>query len=181
MQRIATFATILAIAVVSLLGSTALAHGVKEVAVAPLSPTAGEPITIKGGGLGEGRDIEIRIVGQGADIDLGEVQADDEGEFNGQLRVPASLKPGIYQIRAIGEETLDMQVTIAPAAAADTPAQANLSQSSSASSMAPQVAETAQQRPFGEAAVLVAIFGVIAALGIFFAWTARRQPQRKAA
>ena len=173
MQRIATLAAVLAIALVPVLGGTALAHGDKEVTVTPLGPRAGETITVKGGGLGENRDIEIRLIGQGVDIGLGEVQAEDDGDFSDQFQVPAQVKSGIYLIRAVGEDTVETQVTIAPSAAG-TSAQGAITQPSTAGVMALEGTDTARQRPFGEAAILVAIFGAIAALGLLFALTAHR-------
>ncbi len=180
MKRIAVFAAVLALGLVAVLGGTALAHGDKTVAVTPLSPKAGETITVKGGGLGENRDIGIRLVGQGTDLDLGELQAADDGDFEGELQLSADVKPGTYLIRAVGDDTLETQVSIAPGAAGSS-AQVTTTQSTTASFMAAETAESAKQRPFGEAAILVAVFGVIGALGLLFARTARREPASKAA
>ena len=180
MQRIAVFSALLAMSSIPFVGDTALAHGDKEVTVAPLTPRAGDTITVQGGGIGENRDIEIHVVGLGTDVDLGELQAADDGDFSGQLQLPATVKPGVYQVRAIGEDTLEAQVTIA-GALSGTSTQATTTQSSTAATMAADPAETAKQRPLGEAAILVAIFGFVAALGLVFARTAHREPASKPA
>jgi hypothetical protein len=180
MQRFAAFAAVLAISLIPLVGGTALAHGDKQVTVTPLSPRAGETVTVNGGGLGDSREVDIRVVGLAVDVDLGQLTAADDGDFSGPLQLPVTIKPGTYQIRAIGDETLETQVTIAPAAPG-TSTQAATTQSTTTGGMAPEATETARQRPFGESAMLVGIFGAIAALGLLFSRTARRERANKPA
>ena len=173
MQRIAALAVALALSFVPVLGGAALAHGDKGVTVTPLSPKAGEMISVQGSGLGESRDIEIRLIGQGTDVDLGVLKAADDGDFADDVQLPADVKSGVYLIRAVGDDTVESQLTLAPTAAG-TLTEATTAQSTSAGAMPPAVGEAAKQRPFGETAILVAIFGAIAALGLLFALTAQR-------
>lgn len=146
----------------TLSGGVALADGGKSVAVKPLSPRAGDVITVKGAGLGVNREVAILLVGKDVDIELGKLQSVDDSDFDGEFRLPVDLKAGTYEIRAIGEGTESAQVTIVAAGSAAAPA----------ASMANEVIP---RRPLGEAALLVALFGALAALGLFLARTARGQ------
>src|SRR5262245_39901053 len=99
-------------------GRVARAHGDKGVTVQPLTPKPGEVITVKGEGLGaEGAksEVEVRIIGMGVDIDLGEAEAGEDGDFTAQFRVPADLKPGSYQLQAKGAETATIEITVVAA------------------------------------------------------------------
>jgi len=150
-------------------GSVALAHGGKGVTVQPLTPKPGEVLTVKGEGLGaEGAksQVEVRIIGTGVDIDLGEAEAGDDGDFTAQFRVPSDLKPGTYQLQAKGAETATTEITVVAAAGAE-----NTTQSAMAAESVPPVRE----RPLGETIGLVALFGVLAGLGLFFARMGRRE------
>jgi len=136
-------------------GGVALAHGGKGVTVQPLTPKPGEVITVTGDELGASSTVEVRLIGTGVDIDLGEAQANDEGDFTAQFRVPANLAPGNYQIQVVAAGTTES--TTSPAMT-ETPA--------------PPVRE----RPLGETIGLVTLFGVLAGLGLFFARMKRREP-----
>ncbi len=151
-------------------GGVALAHGGKGVTVQPLTPKPGEVITVKGEGLGtEGAksEVEVRIIGTGVDIDLGEAEAGDDGDFTAQFRVPADLKPGTYQLQAKGAETATTEITVVAAAGAENTAQP---------AMAAEPVPPVRERPLWETVSLIALFGVLAGLGLFFARTARHEP-----
>ena len=107
-------------------GGVALAHGGKGVAVQPLTPKPGEVITVTGQGLsalGAKSQVEVRIIGTGVDIDLGEVEAGADADFTAQFRVPADLKPGTYQLQAKGTETATTEITVVAASAESTASQ----------------------------------------------------------
>jgi hypothetical protein len=160
MKRLARLAAVLAITIfVSAGGSLAFADGVTGVAVQPLTPRPGDVIKVKGDLLGPNGEVEVRVIGAGVDVDLGEVETDDEGDFKAEFRLPADLKPGTYQVRAIGAKAATTQITVVGGAgAAATEAMA---------------APVLRERPLPEASLLVAIFGVVAALGLFLARTVR--------
>lgn len=145
---------------VMLVTGTALADGVTGVAVQPLTPEAGEIITVKGDLLGSNSEVEVRIVGLGEDIDLGEVQADAEGDFTAQFQLPDDLTPGTYQVKAIGEKTATTQITVLGGG--------------TAAPSATEPAPVLRERPLGESLLLVSLFGVLAALGLFLARMTRR-------
>lgn len=162
MKRLASLATALAIGILVTTGSgVALADGATGVAVQPLTPRPGDVITVKGDLLGPNSEVEVRVIGAGVDADLGEVDTNAEGDFSAQFRLPADLKPGTYQVRAIGAKSATTQITVVGAAGAE------------AGSM--QEAPVLRERPLAEAAILVGLFGVLAALGLVFARTARRE------
>lgn len=163
MQRIKLLTTFLAIAALAILGAgLALADGSKNVAVKPLTPKAGEVIIVKGGLLGPNAEVEVRVVGPGVDVDLGEVKTDAEGDFTEEFRLPADLPPGTYQVKANGPQSAVTQITVLAAGSA------------AQSPMAPAPAEPLRERPLAQTVGLVAVFGVLAGLGLFLALTARR-------
>lgn len=147
-------------------GGMAWADGGKGVAVQPLTPKAGDVITVKGDQLGPGSRVEVRVLGTGVDVDLGEVQADAQGDFSAQFRLPENLKPGTYQVMAKGAESAVASITL-------------LGIGGDASSQgAMGGAPVLRERPLGERVLLVAVFGVVAAAGIFLARTAREKPEQ---
>ena len=167
MKRVRLIAMILATVTLALFtSSVALADGGKGVTVQPLTPQPGDVITVKGDLLGPNSTVEVRIIGTGVDIDLGEVQADEEGDFEAQFRVPADLAPGTYQVQATGAESATTEITVVAASGAE-----------GAPAMSPAMMEVpVRERPLSETVGLVALVGVLAGLGLFFARTARREP-----
>ncbi len=163
MKRIVLTVTFLVLSAVYVLGAgAALADGVRGVAVKPLSPRPGEAITVKGELLGPNSTVEVRVIGNGVDLDLGEAEAADEGDFTAEFTLPSSLLPGTYELRATGAETATTQLRVVAGGGA--------------SQATPAVGTEAPERPVAETAGLVALFGALAGLGLFFARTARREP-----
>lgn len=144
----------------------ALADGARGVVVKPLTAKPGDTITVKGDQLGAGSTVEVRVIGAGTDIDLGEVKADAEGDFSAEFRLPADLPPGTYTVKATGTESATTQLTIV-GGAAENPA-------------APMAEMPVRSRPLGEAFGLVALFGALAGAGLFFARVAGTREARTA-
>jgi len=171
---------LLALMLLALAPALALADGATGVAVSPLTAEPDQTITVKGEVLGPNTEVEVRVVGNGEDVDLGEVQTNAEGDFTQEFRLPADLQPGTYQVRAIGEETATTTITVAGApgggAAPEEAAGGAGGEEGGAAMGAEPVIET---RPLGQSIALVALFGVLAALGLFFAYLPTRQ-RRKA-
>ncbi len=145
---------------------TALADGAKGVAVQPPTPKAGDVITVKGDLLGPNSTVEVRVVGAGVDIDLGEALADAQGDFSVQFRLPENLKPGTYQVTAKGAESATSSITV-PGIGGDATSQGAMGG-----------APALRERPLGESLLLVAVFGSLAGAGIFLARTAREEPEK---
>lgn len=159
---------VLAMMLLTLAPGLALADGAKGVTVSPLSPRPDETITVNGELLGPNSEVEVLVIGDGETADLGEVKANAEGDFTQEFRLPADLKPGNYQVEATGKESATTQITVSGA-----PGGAG-SEEGNGEMGAEPVIET---RPLGQSIGLVALFGVVAALGLFFAY----MPVRKRA
>jgi hypothetical protein len=180
---IATLMLVLALLVLA--SGVALAHGDTSVGVQPLTPKPDEVITVtvKGEALGEDTEVEVRVMGQGEDVDLGEVQTDAEGDFTAEFRLPADLKPGTYQLKAIGEESAEIQLTVkegpAGSAAQEQPSEPAAEEEAAAGEQAAmeQQAPILRQRPLGQSIGLVALFGALAAVGMLFAMMRRGSAQ----
>ena len=140
--------------------ATAVADGGKGVAVSPLTPKPGDTVTVKGDLLGPNSTVEVRIAGLGVDIDLGEVQADATGDFSAQFTLPDTLTPGVYAVTATGAESASTQVTVLGGGAAEPGTM--------------QPTPVLRSRPLSEVIPLIALFGALAGLGIFFAQFRRR-------
>lgn len=156
--RILLLASVLALTLLALVSGPALADGAKGVKVSPLTPKPDETITVNGELLGPNSEVEVRVVGDGVDVDLGEVKADEEGDFTREFRLPADLQPGTYQLTATGKESATTQITVSGAPGAG-------SEEGGAMGAEPVI----ETRPLGQSIALVALFGVLAALGLFFA------------
>ncbi len=160
MKRIMPIATGIATFVLLVFGTgTALADGGNGVVVSPLIPKAGDTITVTGAQLGGNSSVEVRVIGSGVDLDLGETKADTAGAFTAVFRLPVDLKPGSYQVRATGADSATTQITVVGG--------------STESPVTPMAEMPVRSRPFGQAILLVTIFGVLAGLGLFFARGAR--------
>ena len=149
----------------TLVQGIAWAHGERGVTVKPLTPKPDQVITVGGELLGPKSEVDVRVIGGGMNMSLGEVKADEEGDFTEKFRLPANLKPGTYQIKATGKESATTQITVSGAPAGG----------SEADSKAGGKAPVIERRPLGQSAGLVALFGVLAALGLYFA----RRPVHK--
>ena len=147
---------LLALMMLALAPGLAAADGVKGVTVSPLSPRPDEPITVNGELLGSNSEVEVLVIGNGETVDLGEVKADAEGDFTQEFRLPADLQPGNYQVKATGEESATTQISISGAPG---------SEGGGAMGAEPVI----EARPLGQSIGLVALFGVLSALGLFFA------------
>ncbi len=142
-----------------------LADGPKGVAVLPLTPKPGDVITVKGDGLGPGREVEVRVVGKGGDVHLGEVRADNEGDFTAQFRLPTVLMPGTYQVSATGAASATTEIRVLAAGGRE-------------GEVGSGAVMPVRERPLGESIGLVALFGVLAGLGLFLARSTRERTAR---
>ncbi len=154
--------TLALVAFLSLGSATALAHGEPSISVDPMTVKPGDTIKVHAESIADPNGtVDVRLIGGPNTVnkDLGTSQAGDDGDFDGTYTVPMDLASGSYQIQATGKITLSADLTIIGGTA------------STGADAAPLI----QQRSFGETAALVALFGVLAGLGLFFA----RLPVRK--
>ncbi len=154
--RILVLGTLI-LALLALAPGLALADGgSKGVTVSPLAPAPDETITVEGELLGPNSEVEVLLIGNGETVDLGEVQADEEGDFTQEFRLPADLAPGTYQVEATGDESATTQITVSGA-------------SGSEPGGAAQEEPVIETRPLGQSIGLVALFGVLVAGGLILA------------
>jgi len=97
----------------------ALAHGggtEPTVVLEPTQVTAGGAVTIVGENMEPTSDREILLVGQKLIVQFGTVKTDADGMFTLQVTVPSHLPGGIYQVQAIGDETISTNLEVIGAA-----------------------------------------------------------------
>lgn len=193
MQRIGSLTAGLALAVALALGpGVVLAHGGSSVTVKPTSARPGETIAIQGESIGG--TATIKLVGMGKETLIGTAKAGSDDDLSAEVALPKTLAPGSYQLKVQGKEGADTDFTVLPLAsaggeaeqpartAAGSPAAGQADEMaangvlpgrSEAMSAAPEV--PLRERSYTETAGLVAIFGLLAGLGLFFARTARER------
>jgi hypothetical protein len=96
----------------------ALAHAGGTEPIVELEPsqvTAGGTVVIAGMNMEPNGDRVIVLTGQQLIVEFGTVKTDANGKFSLQVTVPSHLPSGIYQVQAIGDETIsaDLEVTAA--------------------------------------------------------------------
>ncbi|MBI4498060.1 MAG: hypothetical protein HY689_09200 [Chloroflexi bacterium] len=160
MNRRTLLAMVLVLGALAVSARLSLAHG-ESVVVQPETPLPGDVITVKGAGLGANRTVELHLIGPGGvDIDFNPAKTDAEGGFTVELRLPTNLAPGAYQLRAVGEEIATADLRVLAPGGTGSPAPA-------------AVVMPVRERSLGETIGLVALFGVLAGLGLFLARTVR--------
>lgn len=109
----------LGLAEISLAAAPVLAHGPggeeATIEIEPATLTAGGTLVLAGSGLEPNAERVVVLAGQGLVVEYGKFTTDAEGMLRLELTVPSHLPGGVYQVRAIGDETLtaDLQVTAA--------------------------------------------------------------------
>lgn len=157
-------ATVVALSLVALLPGMAYAHGGTQVNVKG-DVRANGAIEIAGEDFAANDVVRIELHREGVEpAELGRIPADQDGNFDETLHVPASVPAGIYELAADGEESATTQVTILEPAAGEP-----------AGAPQPEVATGAVEnhRPTGETIGLAAFVAVIALGAAALLWTSR--------
>lgn len=134
MRKPIWFAAILAAALVLATSAAVAAHdptgGEEEVVVEPSEVTAGDTVIAAGSGLEPNDERILALAGGDLVVDLGSVTTDAEGMFQIELTIPSHLPSGIYELRAIGDETVtaELGVTAVAGGAEASPAPDDASQ-----------------------------------------------------
>lgn len=103
----------------------AMAHegeGGENIEVEPSTVPAGESVILAGSGLEPDSDRVLVLAGGGLTLDLGTVKTDAEGSFQTELTIPGYVPAGTYELRAIADETLTVEIAILEADGAPSPA-----------------------------------------------------------
>lgn len=147
----------------------ALAHegeaGKESLAVEPSSVTAGDTVVFAGSGLEPDSERVLVLAGLDLVVEFGTVTTDAEGMFQKELTIPSHLPSGAYELRAIGDETLVVQLTVTAIAGG-----------AGASPAANDASETVLPRErtsfeFGAILAFVALTGI---MGGLLVWRAER-------
>lgn len=167
MRNPLSFAIILAIALGLVAAATVTAHegdGEEEVVVEPGEVTAGDSVIAAGSGLEPDDERILALAGGDLVVDLGSVTTDAEGMFQTELTIPSHLPTGIYELRAIGDETVTAELGVTAAGGADAP---------SAADDASQAVVPRDRTPIELGLILVLVV-LAAAAGGLLVWRAER-------
>jgi len=162
-SRKPTLLLILVLAMTSVLAMTPLgarADGVGlELTITPTDVAAGDEVSVSGEGFAADSAIELFLTGPGGDAELGQVTADGEGDFSQTVTIPGTATPGLYVIRAVGNEEGSASISIG--------AMANMPVETEAPS-APR------DRSVGWQVGAVVVLAVVGLLGLTVAWRVPR-------
>jgi len=95
------------------------------ITVEPADVTAGQTILLAGNGLEPDDERVLVLQGDSITVSLGSATTDADGMLSQEITIPSHLPSGTYQLQAIGDETLqvEVRVTAAEGGAAAEPAQ----------------------------------------------------------
>jgi hypothetical protein len=160
-------AVTLLVALLALVPMAVLAHGGTDVIVrGHIHP--GGPIELEGEDFAPNGSVRIELRKGGAEpIELGRVAADEQGAFSITLHVPETVRPGLYQLAAEGEESATTDVTVLEPPAG-----------SVVSTPVSQSRAVSNHRPTGEVVGLAAFTAAIAALALGLLWLGRTPAPR---
>lgn len=96
--------------------------GAEKIDVEPSTVPAGESVILAGIGLEPESDRVLVLTGEGLTLDLGTVKTDAEGAFQAELTIPGHVPAGTYELQAIADETLTVEIAILEAEGAPSPA-----------------------------------------------------------
>ena len=144
------------------LASTAFAHGGDGITITPTTATPGATVAVTAAGVSSPNgDVTITILGSGVNDVLPMQKASSDGDFEGDVTIPANLIAGAYQLQVKGDKgslTGDFDVSAT---------------SSTSQTAAPAIQP--RDRPLGEMILLAVIFGILAGAGLLFAQTANHR------
>jgi hypothetical protein len=156
-------AVTLVVAVLALVPMAVLAHGGTNVVVrGHIHP--GGPIELEGEDFAPNGSVRIELRKEGTEpTELGRIAADEQGAFSITLHVPETVRPGLYQLAADGEESATTEVTVLERTDGGAPAEPE-----------PRATEpVSNDRPSGEVIGLAAFTAAIAALALGLLWLSR--------
>ena len=124
MRRPLTSALILGGALLLLSAAAVLADNPDAgISVEPSDVTAGQTILLAGNSLEPDDERTLVLKNETLAVNLGTATTDADGMLNQEIQIPAYLPSGTYQLQAIGDETVEVEVkvTAADGAAATAP------------------------------------------------------------
>jgi hypothetical protein len=155
------------------LAGMALAHGGPGITITPTSAMPGDTVAVTAAAVSSPNgDVTITIIGNGVNTVLPMQKASDDGDFEGNITIPTALIAGSYQVQVTGDKgSLTGDIDISAAAGSD-----STSTSTQTTTAMSTPAFEPRERPLIEVIGFVALFGLLAGAGLFFARTARQHP-----
>lgn len=92
------------------------------ISVEPSDVTAGQTILLAGNSLEPNDERELALKSETLTVNLGTATTDADGMLSQEIQIPGYLPSGTYQLQAIGDETLEVQVNVTAAAGGATEA-----------------------------------------------------------
>lgn len=133
------------------------------ITVEPAEVTAGQTVLLAGSGLESDDERVLVLQGETIAVNLGTATTDADGMLSQEIQIPGHLPSGSYQLQAIGDETLEVElkVTAAEGGAAAAP-------------QPDEDAHASRERTDVELAVVVAVAAILGALGAVLVVRAER-------
>lgn len=96
------------------------------ISVEPEEVTAGQSVLLAGNSLEPNDERILVLQGENLAVSLGTATTDADGMLNQEVEIPAHLPSGSYQLQAIGDETLEVELKVSAGdgAAAEPPDEA---------------------------------------------------------
>lgn len=132
------------------------------ITVEPDAVTAGQTILLAGNGLEPDDERILVLQGESLAVSLGTATTDADGMLSQEIQIPAHLPSGTYQLQAIGDETLEIALTVTAVeggATGETP---------------PETTITARDRTPAELGVILVLAALAAGVGALLVLRAER-------
>lgn len=160
---------VLSLAMVPLAAAHGGAAGEARVVLEPAQVTAGDRLTIVGEGMEPNAERVVVLAGQQLVVQFGTLTTDAAGGFSLRVTVPAHLPAGVYQVQAIGDETISASLQVSAAAGAP------------AANAPPPEAIVPRPRAWLELGAMAVVLALLVGLGAYLALRAERLAGRRAA
>lgn len=85
------------------------------ISVEPAEVTAGQTVLLAGNSLEPDDERVLVLQGETITVSLGTATTDADGMLNKEIQIPAHLPSGTYQLQAIGDETLQVELRVTAA------------------------------------------------------------------
>ena len=133
------------------------------ITVEPADVTAGQTVLLAGSGLEPDDERVLVLQGETMAVNLGTATTDADGMLSQEIQIPGHLPSGSYQLQAIGDETLEVElkVTAAEGGAAAAP-------------QPDEDAHASRERTGVELGVGIAVAAILGTLGVALVVRAER-------
>lgn len=116
MRRPLLSALLLSVAVLLLTAASVLADDPNAgISVEPAEVAAGQTILLAGNSLEPDDERVLVLQGDTITVSLGTATTDADGMLSQEIQIPGHLPSGTYQLQAIGDETLQVELKVAAA------------------------------------------------------------------